>query len=129
MSSKPSAASSRLFGSRSFLANPLHGATSGIGRPALIKLVILLPVVSDTDAVAGMFGALILTLLVSAFSANLFLFLIGLFSGYVVLTGWRVARVRDGTKSTFDQLASQLMVTIAIVVPVLLVLLFKALLA
>ena len=104
----------------------------------MIKLLILLHIISGTGAVIGMFGALatgkgslwhrrlgqlytwsmavalLLAVLVSALTANIFLFLIGLFSGYFVYTGWRVTQVRDGTRNFIDQLTSQTMVAIAI---------------
>ena len=104
----------------------------------MIKALVILHIVSGTGAVVGMLGALttrkgglwhrrmgklytismaaalLLALVVSALTANAFIFLIGLFSGYFVFTGWRVAVVKDGTRSTLDQITSQLMVLAAI---------------
>ncbi len=104
----------------------------------MIKALVFLHIASGTGAVVGMFGALttkkgglwhrrmgklytwsmaialLLALIVSALTANVFLFLIGLFSGYFVYTGWRLAVVKDGTRSTADQLAAQFMVLCAV---------------
>ena len=104
----------------------------------MIKTLVFLHIVSGTGAVVGMLGALttkkgglwhrrmgklytlsmavalVLALVVSAVTANVFLFLIGLFSGYFVYTGWRVAVVKDGTRSTLDNLCARFMVACAV---------------
>ncbi len=103
----------------------------------MINILVLLHIASGTGAVAGMIGALvsrkgglwhrrmgkiytysmasalILALIVSLFTANVFLGLIGLFSGYFVYTGWRVAVVRSGIRSQADRLASLIMIVCA----------------
>lgn len=54
---------------------------------------------------AGMLVTLVLALIISVITRNLFLFSIGIFSGYMVYTGWRVAKVRNGVMSTVDRVA------------------------
>jgi len=104
----------------------------------MIKALVFLHIAAGTGAVFGMVGALItnkgklwhrrmgklytfsmamallLAVIVSVLTFNVFLGLIGLFSGYFVYTGWRVALVRDGSRSTQDHLASLLMVACAV---------------
>ena len=104
----------------------------------MIKTLVILHIVSGTGAVLGMVGALatrkgglwhrrsgklytismavalLMAVVVSALTSNVFLFLIGLFSSYFVYTGWRVAVVKDGTRSPTDQRLSQLMVLTSI---------------
>jgi hypothetical protein len=63
---------------------------------------------------ASMTAALLLALVVSLLTQNIFLLLIGLFSGYFVYTGWRLAQVKDGKRSVPDQLASQFMVACSV---------------
>jgi len=57
--------------------------------------------------------ALALAVVISVFTANMFLLLIGLFSAYFVYTGWRLAQVRDGARNTIDHSASILMIGIS----------------
>lgn len=104
----------------------------------MIKTLVFLHIVSGCGAVLGMIGALVsrkgalwhrrmgklyaysmtaallLAVIVSVMTANIFLGLIGLFSGYFVYTGWRVAVVRDGNRSRADIIASQGMVICAV---------------
>lgn len=61
-----------------------------------------------------MAAALLLALIVALLTFNVFLFLIGLFSGYFVYTGWRLAQVKNGQRSLTDQLASQFMVACSV---------------
>ena len=53
--------------------------------------------------------ALTLAVVVSLLTANVFLLLIGFFSGYFVYTGWRLTQVRDGTRNRADRLTSTFM--------------------
>ena len=53
--------------------------------------------------VSGMALALLLATIVSVLTGNIFLFLVGLFSGYFVFTGWRIAAAQSGLRSKFDQ--------------------------
>lgn len=108
----------------------------------MIRALIVLHILAGSVAVLGMFVAwltekggrwhllggrtyvwsmtvtLILALLVSALTANVFLLLVSMFSGYFVYTGWRLANVKDGVQSAMDRntcllmlLVSMLMVT------------------
>jgi len=54
---------------------------------------------------AGMLVSLSLGLIVSVLTRNVFLFSIALFSGYMVYTGWRIAKVRNGKMSSLDRFA------------------------
>ena len=105
----------------------------------MIKALVFLHIASGSGAVVGLLGALtsqkgglwhrrmgklytlsmvialLLASIVSALTGNVFLFLIGLFSGYFVYTGWRLAVVKDGIRSKQDQLAAQFMVLCAVV--------------
>lgn len=58
--------------------------------------------------------ALIVATIVAVATFNLFLGLIGLFSAYLVYTGWRVASVRDGICSPIDRGATILMMVVAL---------------
>lgn len=58
--------------------------------------------------------ALIVATVVSVATSNIFLGLIGLFSAYLVYTGWRVAQVRDGVCSSIDRGATALMIFVAV---------------
>ena len=104
---------------------------------AMVKALVSLHIVSGIGAVAGLIGALasrkgglwhrrmgriytvsmtcalLLASIVSVLTANVFLGLIGLFSGYFVYTGWRLAVVKDGIRSPSDRLASLLMIACA----------------
>lgn len=104
----------------------------------VINSLIFLHVLSGTGSVIGMFGALaankgslwhrrfgrlytysmsaalLLALIVSSITDNFFLFLIGIFSAYFVFTGWRLALVKDGTRSLLDKCLSVLMLGCAI---------------
>lgn len=57
--------------------------------------------------VLGMAITLLLAIVVSILTSNVFLFLVGLFSSYFVFTGWRLAVVRRGLRSQFDQFITQ----------------------
>jgi uncharacterized membrane protein len=61
----------------------------------------------------AMAAALLLALIVSVLTVNSFLGLIGLFSGYFVYTGWRLAVVKDGRRSHIDRVASLFMMCCA----------------
>ncbi len=65
--------------------------------------------------VVGMTAALLLAIIVSLLKSNVFLLLIGLFSGYFVYTGWRLAKVRNGARSQLDQYATWLMLVVSAV--------------
>lgn len=62
----------------------------------------------------AMAAALLLALIVSVLTVNLFLGLIGLFSGYFVYTGWRLAVVNNGRRNHADRIASLFMVCCAV---------------
>ena len=56
--------------------------------------------------VLGMAGSLIAAFAVSVLTSNVFLFLVGLFSAYFVYTGYRLAVVKNGLRSSMDKCAS-----------------------
>jgi len=56
--------------------------------------------------VLGMTGALIAAFAVSIATQNLFLFLIGVFSAYLVFTGYRIAAARDSVRASLDKLVA-----------------------
>lgn len=64
--------------------------------------------------VFGMCAALVLALIVSTITANVFLLLVGIFSAYFVYTGWRLAKAKDGIRSTIDRNAAILMLIVAV---------------
>ncbi|MDB4224820.1 hypothetical protein N9850_13715, partial [Granulosicoccus sp.] len=51
---------------------------------------------------------------VSIATANIFLLLIAVFSAYLVYTGWRLAKVKDGVKSILDLRLSLLMLVVSV---------------
>lgn len=53
--------------------------------------------------VIGMVGALLLAFIVSVATNNKFLFFVGLFSAYLVYTGYRVAKARDSVRTRLDK--------------------------
>ena len=53
--------------------------------------------------VLGMAGSLLAALVVSILTRNMFLFLVGLFSAYLVYTGYRLAVARDGIRNSLDK--------------------------
>jgi len=53
--------------------------------------------------VYGMAAAIAVSFVVSLATQNVFLFLIGLFSGYLVYTGYRSAAARNSVRSSVDQ--------------------------
>jgi len=99
----------------------------------VIKLLILVHIVAGAAALAALVGAVVtkkgglnhrkmgkiytiamavaltLAVVVSVLTANIFLLLIGVFSGYFVYTGWRLAKAKDGIRSLPDRMASILM--------------------
>lgn len=105
---------------------------------AVISLMIVLHVVAGSVAVCAMLGALcarkgaiwhrrfgriyvhamavalLLALVVSVLTANLFLLLIGLFSSYLIYTGWRLAIVKTGAQSHVDRLIIRLMLIVGV---------------
>ena len=104
----------------------------------MVSTLVVLHVVTGTGAVIGMFGALgtkkgslwhkrlgrlyaismalalLLALVVSALTNNIFLFLIGVFSAYFVYTGWRLAIVKDGKRSSLDKQAAWVVLLCAV---------------
>ena len=64
--------------------------------------------------VASMAFALVVASFVSVVTQNVFLGLIGLFSAYLIYTGWRVAGVRNGTRSATDNAAAVSMMIVAV---------------
>ena len=56
--------------------------------------------------VLGMAGSLIAAFAVSVLTSNVFLFLVGLFSAYFVYTGYRLAVVKNGIRSSMDKCTS-----------------------
>ena len=54
--------------------------------------------------VYGMAIALVMATCVSIATTNVFLFLIALFSGYLIYTGWRLVKVKDDVKTLIDRL-------------------------
>lgn len=54
--------------------------------------------------------SLLLATVVSVMTFNAFLFLIGLFSAYLLYTGWRLALVRNGVMSKLDRCLAQVTV-------------------
>ena len=64
--------------------------------------------------VHAMAVALLLALVVSVLTANLFLLLIGLFSSYLIYTGWRLAIVKTGAQSNVDRLIIRLMLVVGV---------------
>ena len=52
---------------------------------------------------ASMAAALVLAVIVSTVTANVFLGSIALFTGYLIYTGWRLATVRDGRANVLDR--------------------------
>lgn len=64
--------------------------------------------------VHAMAVALLLALVVSVLTANLFLLLIGLFSSYLIYTGWRLAIVKTGMQSSVDGLVIRLMLLVGV---------------
>jgi len=99
----------------------------------MIRLMVVLHIVAGVAALLAMLGAigsakggtwhrrfgkcytwamavaLALAVIVSVFTVNMFLLLIGLFSAYFVYTGWRLTQVRDGTRNALDRSSSLLM--------------------
>lgn len=59
--------------------------------------------------VAAMLAVTLTTFVLVALRPNLFLFVIGVFSFYLVLTGWRAGAQRDGRPRWFDHLAGAAM--------------------
>lgn len=53
--------------------------------------------------VYGMAAAIVLSFVVSFATQNVFLFLVGLFSGYLVYTGYRSAAARSSVRSSIDK--------------------------
>ena len=64
--------------------------------------------------VLSMAAALLLATVVAALTQNLFLGLIGLFTAYLLFTGWRIARARNGQQNTLDRLAASAMMLVAV---------------
>ena len=60
--------------------------------------------------VVGMAGALSLAFIVSFATGNIFLFFVGLFSTYLVFTGYRLAVARDSIRNTLDKGSSVFMI-------------------
>lgn len=103
----------------------------------MIRFLVLVHVLCGSVALVGMFGALItkkggvwhrysgrafvggmlfsllLALLVSILTSNVFLLLIGIFSGYFIFTGTRLAMARDGVRTDWDRSAAFLMIIVA----------------
>lgn len=65
--------------------------------------------------VAGMTGALILAFIVSIATSNIFLFFVGLFSAYLVYTGYRLAIAKDAVRSSTDKAVSIFMLLVGVV--------------
>ncbi len=63
--------------------------------------------------VFAMAGALVMATVIALLTRNLFLLLVGIFSAYLIFTGWRTARIRDGVASRFDQISALLMLGVA----------------
>jgi len=61
--------------------------------------------------VLGMTGALLAAFVVSIATGNLFLFLIGVFSSYLVFTGYRIALARDSVRTSLDKAVTRFAVT------------------
>ncbi|OED41883.1 hypothetical protein AB833_08590 [Chromatiales bacterium (ex Bugula neritina AB1)] len=59
--------------------------------------------------------ALVMATVMSVVTSNIFLLLIGLFSGYQIYTGWRSANVRNGVTATVDRAASAAMLLTSVV--------------
>ena len=59
--------------------------------------------------VYSMAVALLISFVVSIFTQNLFLLLIGVFSGYLIYTGWRLAKIKSGLQSNTDKTVIKLM--------------------
>ncbi len=68
--------------------------------------------------VSGMAVALIASAIVSVLTKNLFLFFIGLFSAYLVYTGWRLAVAKDGVRSTTDKWIANSIIIVGILMGV-----------
>lgn len=64
--------------------------------------------------VCGMAVSLLLATIVSIATANLFLLLIAVFTAYLVYTGWRLVKVKDGVKSATDRRLSMLMILVSV---------------
>ena len=64
--------------------------------------------------VYGMALSLLMATVVSIATENVFLGLIALFSAYLVYTGWRLVKVKDGVKSRFDHRLSLAMIVVSI---------------
>jgi len=64
--------------------------------------------------VAAMFAVGATTLLLVAIRPNLFLLTIGLFSVYLVFTGWRAGVVRDGRPRRLDRVATAAMLAVGL---------------
>ena len=64
--------------------------------------------------VAAMFAIGATTLLLVAIRPNLFLLTIGLFSVYLVFTGWRAGIVRDGRPRPLDRVATAAMLAVGL---------------
>jgi len=99
----------------------------------MIKLMVVMHIVAGATALFALLGAigsakggiwhrragkcytwamavaLALAVIISLFTVNVFLLLIGLFSAYFVYTGWRITQVRDGFRNAVDRSSSLLM--------------------
>jgi len=64
--------------------------------------------------VYGMSISMVLAILISAATTNVFLFFIALFSSYLVFTGWRLATVKNGQKSVLEYRLSFVMIGVAL---------------
>ncbi len=62
----------------------------------------------------GMAVALSLSTLVAVLTSNLFLLSIGIFSAYLVYTGWRLAVAKDGARSVIDKVASNTLMAVGL---------------
>lgn len=65
--------------------------------------------------VFGMAASLVMATVVSIATANIFLLLIAVFSAYLVYTGWRLGKVKDGVKSVLDLRFSLSMLVVSVV--------------
>lgn len=104
----------------------------------MISLLVVFHIVAGSAAVVGMVGALctkkgalwhrrfgklyvyamavtlLLAFLVSILTANLFLLFIGVFSTYLIFTGWRLAIVKTGVQSKLDGVVIRLMLIVGV---------------
>ena len=104
----------------------------------MINLLVFIHVVAGVAAIIGMIGALstrkganwhknfgsmyvysmaialLFALLIAIFTQNLFLLCIGIFSGYLIYTGWRLARIKSGVQSRTDKIVIKLMLLVGV---------------